>query len=243
MKTLSLITLLLLVSTSLNARENPFEATNAYEEETARIIEMNEVDENYSQEFQQEQHFVNTMYEKMNKVEKEEIIQKVITPKMEPVKNSKPALTEAKVKKLIKQAQKQSEAKTKKIITQVINTPVTIQQVVYVKPRLDINYEKTILPFLNIEYDDEEINIYSKYKVTKKLTLPGKKKIILDYSAKENFYTKRENLESTSFTKIAVGNHKKENFFRVVIELSEIPENYEVTYEDKKVTIVKLHEM
>ncbi len=60
--------------------------------------------------------------------------------------------------------------------------------------------------------------------------------------AKENFYTIRENLDSTSFPKIAVGNHKKDKFFRVVVELAEMPENYEVTYDDKRVTIVKLYE-
>ena len=46
MKTLFLFTLTLILAFTLNARENPFEATNAYEEEAARIIEQNEIDEN-----------------------------------------------------------------------------------------------------------------------------------------------------------------------------------------------------
>lgn len=239
MKHISLFTLLLILSTSLAARENPFEPTNAYEEESARIIEMNEVDENYAVEFQQEQEYINTVYEKMNKVEKEEMPAKMVKPKPIP----KPALTEEKVKKLIKKAQKETEAKTRTIVKKVTNAPKEIKQVVYVKPRLDVTIEKEILPFVRIEFDDDKIDIHSKYKVTKKLTLPGKKKIILDYVAKENFYTKRTNLDSTSFLKIAIGNHKKDKFFRVVIELSEMPENYEVTYDDMKVSIVKLYEM
>jgi hypothetical protein len=238
MKTLSLFTLLLLLSTSLTARENPFEATNAYEEESARIVEMNEVDENYAEEYQQEQQFINATYEKMNKVEKEVTTKKAMKPIIPP----KPALTEEKVKKLIKKAQKESEAKTRTIVRKVTNQPKEIKQVVYVKPRLDIVNEKEILPFLNIEYDNDKIDIHSKYKVNKKLTLPGKKKIILDYTASENFYTKRENLTSTSFLKIAIGNHKKDKFFRVVIELSDMPENYEVTYDKMKVSIVKLYQ-
>lgn len=239
MRPLSLFTLLFVFSISLIARENPFEPTNAYEEEAGRIIEMNEVDENYSEEFQQEQQYVDTMYEKMNKVEKDPMPKKVEKPKIAP----KPALTEDQVKKLIKKAQKETEAKTKTIVKKVINEPKEIKQVVYVKPRLDVTMEKEILPFVKIEYDNDKIDIHSKYKVAKKLTLPGKKKIILDYNAKENFYTKRETLDSTSFLKIAVGNHKKDKFFRVVIELSELPENYEVTYDNMMVTIVKLYEM
>ena len=74
------------------------------------------------------------------------------------------------------------------------------------------------------------------------MTLPGKKKIILDFGAKENFYTVREDLNSTNFPKIAVGNHKNENYFRVVVELANMPEDYEVTYDDKMVSIIKLYE-
>ncbi len=237
----TLFTLLVVLSVSLLARENPFEPTNAYEEEAARMIEINEVEQDYDVEFQQEQQYINTVYEKMNKPveEKPKMVEK---PKV--VIPAKPVLTEEKVKKLIKKAQKETEAKTRTIVKKVVNSePKEIQQVVYVKPRLDVTTEKEILPFVKIEYDNDKIDIHSKYKVTKKLTLPGKKKIILDYAAKENFFTVRENLDSTNFLKIAVGNHKKDKFFRIVIELSELPENYEVTYDDMMVTIVKLYEM
>lgn len=234
----TLFTLLLVFSTILFARENPFEPTNAYEEEAARIIEMSEVDEDHDVEFQQEQQYVNTMYEKMNKVEEEKPA-KIL----EPLKPAKPALTEKQVEKMIKKAQKETEAKTKTIVKKVIiEKPKELQQVVYVKPRLDVTNEKELLPFVKIEYDDDKIDIYSKYKVTKKITLPGKKKIVLDYMAKENFYTKRESLDSVNFPKIAVGNHKDEKFFRVVIELAEIPENYEVTYDEEMVSIIKTYE-
>ena len=234
----TLFTLLLILSTSLIARENPFEPTNAYEEEAARIIEQNEVEEDYDVEFQQEQQYVNKMYEKMNKpVEEPKMVKK---PMLKP---KKPALTEDQVKKMIKKAQKETEAKTKTIVKKVIiKEPKEVQQVVYVKPRLDVVNEKEILPFVRIEYDNEKIDIHSKYKVNKKITLPGKKKIVLDYMAKENFYTKRETLDSTSFPKIAIGNHKKEKFFRVVIELAEMPENYEVTYDNMMVSIIKIYE-
>ena len=231
----TLFTLLFILSVSLIARENPFEPTNAYEEEAARMIEINEVEEDYEVEFQQEQQYVNTMYEKMNKPEPEAKME------MAPKPMKKPELTEEKVKKMIKEAQKKVKPKTiiKKVI---VEKPKEPQQVVYVKPRLDVTTETELLPFVKVEYDNDKIDIHSKYKVTKKITLPGKKKIVLDYNAKENFYTKRANLDSTSFPKIAVGNHKKDKFFRIVVELTEMPENYEVTYDDDMVSIIKLYE-
>ncbi len=224
----TLLTLLMILQVSLIARENPFEPTIAYEEEAARMIEMQEVEEDYAIEFQKEQHYVNEMYEKMN------------NPKEE--KSKKPALTEDKVKKLIEKATKETEKKTKEIVKKAVEEkPKEIEQVVFVKPRLDVSYEKEILPFVKVSYDNDKIDIFSKYKVSKKLTLPNEKKIILDFTAKENFYTVREKLESTNFLKITAGNHKKDNFFRVVVELSQLPENFEVTYDDDKVSIIKLY--
>ena len=42
MRTLFLFTLAVILSTNWNARENPFAITNAYEEESARLLESNE---------------------------------------------------------------------------------------------------------------------------------------------------------------------------------------------------------
>ncbi len=226
----SLTTLLvLLLCTNLLARENPFVPTNAYKEEVARMIEINGLDPDYEVELHQERQYVNKIYKQINKtgVESEE-------------KNvrSEPVVTKNEVKKMIKEAQKKSEPKI--IIKEIIKEPE--QQIVYVKPRLDVTLQKKLLPFVKIEFDDDRIDIFSKYKVSKKITLPGKKKIVLDYMAKENFYTVRKTLESSNFPKIIVGNHKKENFFRVVVELAHMPENYDITYNDKKVSIIKLYE-
>ncbi|WP_424688454.1 AMIN domain-containing protein [Halarcobacter ebronensis] len=231
----TLFTLLLLLPLTIIARENPFQPTTAYEEEQARMIELNEMDENYAVEFQAEQHYINEVYEKMNNPAEEK--------KAEKKEPKKPALTKEEVKKLIEKAKKETEQKTKEIVKKAVDEkPKEIEQVVYVKPRLDVTYEKEILPFVKVEYDNDKIDIHSDYKVSKKLTLPGKKKIILDYTAKKNFYTVRKKLESTNFLKVAVGNHKKDGYFRIVVELAQLPENYEVSYNDNRVTIVRLYE-
>lgn len=235
MKKISLFITLLLLSSTLDARDNPFEPTQAYEEEQARMMEM---DENYPDEFQnQEQIYIKSIQDKMKKKEANSINKDMAK---KPKKDT--AITEAKIKKLINQAQKNTVKETKKIVKEALENKEP-EEVVFVKTRTDVSYEKEILPFIKIEYTNEKFQIFSKYKVFKKFTLPNKNKIILDFYANENFYTKREELTSSNFTKITVGNHKKDKFFRVVLELSHTPQNYEVTYNEKEVTIYKLDQM
>jgi len=224
----NLFILLFIFEITLIARENPFKPTVAYKEELARINEISETQEGNDIRYQQEQQYVNNIYKKMNNLKKE-------------AKNKKDVVTEEKIKKLIKDAQKQTIKETKIMIKKTMVKKPKVREVIYVKPRLDIKYEKKLLPFLEIKYSNDKIHIHSKYKVSKKITLPNKKKIILDFNAKENFYTKRENLKSSNFTKIIVGNHPKEKFFRVVINLTKLPENYQVSYNNSMVSVVKLY--
>lgn len=244
MKTLFLFTLTIVLAFNLNARENPFEATNAYEEEAARIIEQNEIDDNsinesaYIQEMQEKMSTVSKESENKNKVQ--EAVKK-LTPALKVEKT----YTKKEVKKLIKKAQVQSESKVKNLLKKELekNTMVEPKQVVYVKPRTDIIDDtislksKMLLDFLKVEYNDDKLIIHTSDVVSKKFTLEKENKIIIDYKATKNFYTKREILESTNFKKIAIGNHKNERFYRVVILLSEKPDNYRVEYKDNIITI------
>lgn len=157
---------------NLVARENPFEPTNAFKEEKARLMEIQEENES-----------------------KEKIL---ITPKI------------------------------------TIEEPTPIDD--------NISIEKIYLPFVHVKYSDEMFEINSKYSVTKRVVLPNKKKMILDYDAKEDFYTIREDLKSLNFQKIAIGNHDKYGFFRIVIELEKMPENYKIIYNDNKTTIMRIVE-
>ncbi|MGB1227147.1 MAG: AMIN domain-containing protein [Poseidonibacter sp.] len=247
MKTLFLFTLTLVLALNLNARENPFEATNAYEEEAARIIEQNEIDENSINESA----YIKEMQEKMSNISdtsKEDANKNKVK---EAVKKLKPALkvektyTKKEVKKLIKKAQVQSESKVKKLVKKELEKTKVVEpkQVVYVKPRTDIIDDekpmktKELLDFIKVEYNDSKIIIHTKDTVSKKFTLEKENKIIIDYKAKKNFYTKRDILESKNFKKIAVGNHKKENFYRVVILLENKPSTYKVDYKDGLISI------
>ncbi len=240
MKKLLLFTLIVLLQANvLNARENPFEATDAYEEEVARLIE---IEENYTSELLEKKYI-----EKIQKIIKEQAIKaknnnnKTVKRKIEEKMNiakvqkkSKTVLTETKVKALIKKAQMQSLNTTKKIIKQAIKK----DQIIYVKPRSDVSYQKTILPFLKVEFTDNEIKIYSQYKILKKFILPKSKKIVIDYKARVAFLTKRVDLESSNYQNITVGNHYRYGFFRLAIKVKKIPKNYKITYKDKLISIV-----
>ena len=244
MKTLFLFTLTLILAFNLNARENPFEATNAYEEEAARIIEQNEIDQNsinesaYIKEMQEKMSKVTDNDDNKNKVE--EAIKK-LTPALKVEKT----YTKKEVKTLIKKAQVQSESKVKKLVKKELEKKEMIEpkQIVYVKPRTDILEEdmptktKVLLDFIKVEYNDNKLIIHTKDVVSKKFNIDKENKLIIDYTARKNFYTKREDLDSLNFKKIAVGNHKKEKFYRVVILLSQNPSNYTVEYKDNLITV------
>lgn len=216
MKTLFLFTLTLVLALNLNARENPFEATNAYEEEAARIIEQ--------------------------KV-------KEAIEKLKPALKVEKTYTKKEVKKLIKKAQVQSESKVKKLVKRELEKTKIVEpkQVVFVKPRTDILDEelvmmktKVLLDFIKVQYNDEKIVLHTKDRVSKKFALEKENKLIIDYKARKNFYTKRDTLDSSNFKKIAVGSHKKENFYRVVIQLENKPSMYKVIYTDGLINILSL---
>lgn len=243
MKKLFLFTFCIIVSLHLNARENPFEITNAYEEEAARIIESNEAT---LEESMSEQPYIDEMQKKMQN-ESENKVQDAVN-KIVPVIEEKPkekVYTKKEVDKLIQKTKNQTEYKTKQIVKKELEKAKNAEptQIVYVKPRTDVIEDelmtKELLPFIKVEYNDNKLIIHTDYAISKKFAIDKENKIIVDYKAKENFYTKRDSLESKSFKKIAVGNHKKENYFRVVVQLNSKPSNFNVSYQDNLITISK----
>jgi len=248
MKTLLLSTLTLVLALNLDARENPFEATNAYEEEAARIIEQNEINQNSINETE----YIKEMREKMSKVTDDSVNTKKnkveeAVKKLAPVLETDKTYTKKEVDKIIQKTKVQSENRTKQIVKKELRKTKVVEpkQVVFVKPRADIIEDSTqmktkkLLDFINIEYNDHKLIIHTKDSVSKKFNIEKEKKIIIDYKAKKSFYTKRDTLDSKSFKKIALGNHKKENYYRVVIQLNDSPKNYKVEYQDNLITIIQ----
>jgi hypothetical protein len=242
MKTLFLFALTSILALNLNARENPFETTNVFEEEVGKIVDMDEKavkksmeDMPYIKEMQEKMSNVSSQGENKNKVEDN-------AEKMIPAEEK--SYSKKEVDTLIQKTQKQTEQKAKELVKKEVQKTTEPTQVVYVKPRADVAEDeslltKNILPYLKVEYNDNKFIIHSEHKVSKKFSVDKENKIIIDYKALVEFNTKKDDLESQSFKKIAVGNHKKEGYYRIAIELIDKPSKFEVDYKDDTVVITK----
>ena len=252
MKTLFLFTLTIILSTNLSARENPFAVTDAYEEASARILEIDETPKTL--EAAQEAQYIKEMQEKMSKVtsldaNKNKVEEKI--NKIAPLVKENPApksYSKKEVDSMIQKTKSQTEQKTKEIVKKELSKTQAVEptQVVYVKPRADIINDdelvsKKLLSFLKIDFNDNKLIIHTDYEVSKKFSIIRENKIIIDYKAEINFLTKKDDIDSRNYKKITIGNHKKEGYFRVAIELIDKPSKYDVKYENNLITISKIN--
>ena len=245
---------LLLLSSTLFARENPFAPTDAYLEEVARLMQEGEWNPQAFTKNANE----SEQYENMDSTLEIPGKKTTYSITMVPKKMSEDKMAKKPMKKM-------STSKTNTMNDESINAILhktlkmqkdieelqkvkipekTMQEIVYVKKRMDIPDEKIMynpLDFVNIQYDSTSIDIDSgKYKVFKKFTIDKENKIILDFRASNlKFYTKRKAINNANFKQIVIGNHKKENYFRVVISLENNPSMYEVNYNENIVSIIK----
>ena len=241
MKTLFLFTLTVILALNLNARENPFEPTDVFEDEVGKIVQM---DENSVKKSMEETPYIKEMQEKMsnvtgqNKNKVEENIDKAM-----PVTEQK-AYSKKEVDNLIQKTQKQTEEKAKELVKKEVQKTTEPTQVVYVKPRTDVIEDETlltknILPFIKLEFNDNKLIINTTHKVLKKFSVPTENKLIIDYDAKIEFNTKTDSLESKNFKRVAIGNHRSEGYFRIAIELIDKPTKFDVQYKDDSIVITK----
>ena len=252
MKTLFLFTLTIILSTNLSARENPFAVTDAYEEASARILEIDETPKTL--EAAQEAQYIKEMQEKMSKVtsldaNKNKVEEKI--NKIAPLVKENPApksYSKKEVDSMIQKTKSQTEQKTKEIVKKELSKTQAVEptQVVYVKPRADVINDdelvsKKLLSFLKIDFNDNKLIIHTDYEVSKKFSIIRENKIIIDYKAEINFLTKKDDIDSRNYKKITIGNHKNEGYFRVAIELIDKPSKYDVKYESNLITISKIN--
>ena len=245
MKTLFLFTLISILALNLNARENPFEATNIFEDEVGKIVDMDEKavkksmeDTPYIKEMQERMSNVTSQGENKNKVD--DNANKIAPPPEQKTYSKK------EVDSLIQKTQNQTVQKTKELVKKEVQKTTEPTQVVYVKPRPDVSEDealltKNILPFIKLEFNDNKLIINTTHPVSKKFSVEKENKLIIDYKALVEFNTKTDTLESKNFKRVAVGNHKKEGYFRIAIELIDKTSKYDVTYADNSITISKIN--
>ena len=205
MKTLFLFTLTIILSTNLSARENPFAVTDAYEEASARILEIDETPKTL--EAAQESQYIKEMQEKMSKVtsldaNKNKVEEKI--NKIAPLVKENPApksYSKKEVDSMIQKTKSQTEQKTKEIVKKELSKTQALEptQVVYVKPRADVINDdelvsKKLLSFLKIDFNDNKLIIHTDYEVSKKFSIIRENKIIIDYKAEINFLTKKDDI-------------------------------------------------
>ena len=254
------IFLYFIIVTVAFARLNPFDPTEEFEEEKSRLFERfldsREYDE-IEDDFEIEEQKVD---DTPKSILKEDI-------KPDPKKEEKPKPTqESKSQKIeekkplspkIKEKQIEKEAKQEIVPKEAIDKKEE-ESIKLSKPKEDIKEQQTTLPiqeekqeakkeniatistglrFVDINYYDYRIEISSKYKVFKKLDLHQENKIVFDFRANAKFTTKRFDIDHPYFKQIAIGNHPKDGFFRVVVELKEPISKYESSYSDTKVVV------
>ena len=238
MKTLFLSTLTIIFALSLNARENPFEVTSTFENEVGKHI-----DEAAIKKSMEEASYIKEMEEKMSGTPNKNKVDNHSSEKTAPLVPEEKTYSKKEVDHLIEKTQKQTEQKTKEIVKKEVQKNVEPTQVVYVKPRTDVGEEalltKDILPFLKLEFNDNKLIIHSEHKVSKKFSVDKENKLIIDFSANVEFNTKKDDLESKNFKRVAVGNHKKEGYFRIAVELIDKPSKFDVDYKENIITITK----
>ena len=192
MKTIFILSIILL-TTNLFGRINPFEPTTAY------VTEQKSYTDKIKKQKKLEQQ--QKLEAELKKIEQENIIleDKEI---LEPVKIT----TKAKPKKSN-----------------------------YVKD----NFQPLSFVTLYTIQNNLMIEIDKKYTFINKRILDEQNKILFDFKGNESFYTIRQELKNPNYKSFAIGTHQKENFFRVVVDLTGMTKNYKSTV-DKKNNIIIL---
>lgn len=220
MKKLILSALIVSLALTLQARENPF---IMYDENSGQTIETpNRIN---TQTDWEEANFINSYQNKNNKTTKQAESKSTVKKQEEKTYSKK------EVDSLILKTRYQNEQKTKQLLNQVKNKEP--EQIVYVKPRTDINEElltQNILPFIKLGYSDNKLIIESDDLISKKFTINKENKIVVDFKGRKNFTGKRTLLDTSNFKAITIGNHSKNGFYRVVIELNSRPVNFDINY-------------
>lgn len=176
---------------TLSGRDNPFAK---YEEETGKMYELNETPKTVEEI--QEAQYIQKIQNQINS-QSEPVTS---APKANVQKAPEKTYTKKELEAIVQKANKQNEQKTKEIVKkELANVKKEPEQVIYVKPRADVDSDKTsttvnpssnslkqknILPFLNIENSDNELIIRSEHKMFKKFSIDKENKLALTIKLK-----------------------------------------------------------
>ena len=103
------------------------------------------------------------------------------------------------------------------------------------------NGKHNFLSFVIIEVNDETLSITTQNQILKKFDLNYKntRKIVFDFKSSKGFYTKKAYLSSINFKHIAIGAHPQNGYYRIAIDVEDLPSNYDVVYEGNTIHVMK----
>jgi hypothetical protein len=217
MKTTFFIIISLLCIVELSARENPFEPTDTYKEKQIEYLKQLELEEQEEKKLQEQMQMQEqAMIQREKELEDLELLKQEELRKIESLKAQRAVLEKEQKQKLFQIQQKQMIQKN----------------------------QYNVLPFVHIEEEgDDTLTIYvdRKFPLINQDILPKRQKMLFDFKGHTSFYTINKKLKSDAFKGFSVGTHKKKGFFRVVIELNDVPKTYmeKVDTNQGKITILK----
>ena len=108
------------------------------------------------------------------------------------------------------------------------------------KPKEIKTYKYNLLSFVNINIANDIMNIKTKYKLKKYFIFKQENKFVFDFVGKKRFYTKRETLSShKDFSRIIIGAHPEDYYFRVVVVPEYNSSEYKVTINENGLITIK----
>ena len=201
-KSIFIILLIYISTTTLSARLNPFAPSKGYMEEKYEIIEKYEDPDGMMQEVPKEK--------------EEEMTQEV---------QSRPSMSDADIIDTIKKSS--SSAKS----TSVSSAPFI---------QLNNGLSK-LTNFLSVELKDNILILILKDNMRKKFTLlddNGDKKIVFDVMSSNGFKTLNYNIENINFKSMKIGSHPQEQYYRIVVQVSQDPETYDISYKENNTIVI-----
>jgi len=216
MKYIFLLLTTTLFLNQLCARENPFEPTDTYSQKQKEFYDKIEAEKKQKE---QEVETARLQEELLLKREKE--------------------LEELELQKQ-KELEELNKLQQKRIVLEKETPKIIMTQ----KEKVEDVKNYKVLPFVTVQTTDDALLIFvdPKFQLKNQDILKKQKKFLFDFSAHTSFYTIRKQIEHPYFKAYAVGTHRKEGFFRIVIDLNSDTKNYKETI-DTKENIIKIEKI
>ncbi len=138
-------------------------------------------------------------------------------------------------------AKKIKDKKAEELEQQQLQQKIANKKIKQIKKYKNETFQ--LLPFVKIEIINNilTITVDKKYKLLNQDILKAERKFIFDFQGNISFYTIRKDIKNKNFKSFAIGTHRKKNFFRIVIDLSDSMIKYKEIINNKKgmITIQK----